>query len=197
MSAVRLAARGATPIGANDNHNWFNTIGPDLVGTGFNIDTSGILGGGQAGFNYQTGSWVIGIEGSVAGANLDSSRRSAFFPASDTYTAGVDLLTTVTGRVGYARDKWLAYAKGGWADADVELTLFDHGTPVVPTRATGPTAGRSAAAANTPFARTSRLASSTTMPSSIKMAGGSVARLVPQAWAAEYRSSTATSRFNR
>ena len=30
-----------------DNHNWFNTIGPDLVGTGFNIDTSGILGGGQ------------------------------------------------------------------------------------------------------------------------------------------------------
>lgn len=113
-----------------DNHNWFNTIGPDLVGTGFNIDTSGILGGGQAGFNYQTGSWVIGIEGSVAGANLDSSRRSAFFPASDTYTAGVDLLTTVTGRVGYARDKWLAYAKGGWAGADVELTLFDHGTPV-------------------------------------------------------------------
>lgn len=73
-----------------DNHNWFNTIGPDLVGTGFNIDTSGILGGGQAGFNYQTGSWVIGIEGSVAGANLDSSRRGAFFPASDTYTAGVD-----------------------------------------------------------------------------------------------------------
>jgi outer membrane immunogenic protein len=66
----------------------------------------------------------------VAGADLDSSRRSPFFPTSDNYTADVDLLTTVTGRVGYARDKWLAYTKGGWAGADIELTLFDHGTPV-------------------------------------------------------------------
>src|SRR5262249_3291856 len=41
------------------------------------------------------------------------------------------------------------------------------------------------------------LGSSTTMPSSIKMVGGSVALPVPQAWAAEYRSSTATSMFNR
>ena len=43
---------------------WFNTISPDLVGTRFDIDASGILCGGQAGFDYQTGSWVIGIEGS-------------------------------------------------------------------------------------------------------------------------------------
>ena len=35
-----------------------------------------------------------------------------------------------TGRVGYARDKWLAYTKGGWAGADIKLTLFDHETPV-------------------------------------------------------------------
>ena len=89
MSAVRLAARGATPIGATTTIT--GSIRLALIWSArFNIDTSGILGGGQAGFNYQTGSWVIGIEGSVAGANLDSSRRSAFFPASDTYTAGVD-----------------------------------------------------------------------------------------------------------
>src|SRR5262249_3488715 len=41
-----------------------------------------------------------------------------------------DLLTTVTGRIGYAQGKWLAYAKGDWAGADVELTLFDRATPV-------------------------------------------------------------------
>jgi len=113
-----------------DNHNWFNTIGPALVGTNFDIDASGVLGGGQAGFNYQTGAWVIRIEGSVAGADLDESRKSPFFPTSDTYTAEVNWLTTATGRIGYAQDKWLAYVKGGWAGADVELTLFDHGTPV-------------------------------------------------------------------
>jgi outer membrane immunogenic protein len=32
--------------------------------------------------------------------------------------------------VGYAWDRWLAYAKGGWAGADIELDLFDRGTPV-------------------------------------------------------------------
>jgi len=66
-----------------DNHNWFNTIGADLVGTRFDIDASGILGGGQAGFNYQSGPWVVGIEGSVAGADLDGTIRSPFFPTSD------------------------------------------------------------------------------------------------------------------
>jgi outer membrane immunogenic protein len=90
-----------------------------LVGTNFDIDASGIIGGGQAGFNYQTGPWVIGVEGSVAGSDLDSTIRSPFFPTSDSYSADVDFLTTVTGRIGYAQGKWLAYAKGGWAGADV------------------------------------------------------------------------------
>jgi outer membrane immunogenic protein len=113
-----------------DNHNWFNTIGPALVGTNFDIDVSGIIGGGQAGFNYQSGSWVLGVETSVAGADLDGSRNDPFFPGSGTYSADIDLLTTVTGRIGYAQGKWLAYAKGGWAGADVELALFDRETPV-------------------------------------------------------------------
>jgi outer membrane immunogenic protein len=60
----------------------------------------------------------------------DSSRKSPFFPASDRYSTEIGWLATATGRVGYARDRWLAYAKAGWAGADVELTLFDHITPV-------------------------------------------------------------------
>ena len=75
------------------------------------------------------GPWVIGVEGSVAGSDLDGTIRSPFFPTSDSYSADVDFLTTVD-RIGYAQGKWLAYAKGGWAGADVQLTLFDHGTPV-------------------------------------------------------------------
>lgn len=113
-----------------ENHNWFNTLGPALVISNFDIDGSGIMGGGQLGFNYQTGAWVFGIEGSAAGTELDGSIRSPFFPASDRYTMDVSWLTTVTGRVGYAWDRWLAYAKGGWAGADIELDLFDRGTPV-------------------------------------------------------------------
>jgi outer membrane immunogenic protein len=108
------------------NHNWFNTLGPTIVINTFDMDGSGLLGGGQAGFNYQSGAWLFGIEGSVAGADLSDSRPSPFFPTIDRYTSDITVLTTVTGRVGYARGRWLAYAKGGYAGADLELTLFDR-----------------------------------------------------------------------
>jgi len=166
-----------------------------LARTGTTITDLGLRAGPSP--NTELLLTVIGIEGSVAVACLDSSRRSPFFSTSDTYTADVDLLTTVTGRVGYARDKWLAYAKGGWAGADIELTLFDHGTPVRANSSDWANGWTVGGGGEYSICKNLSLGSSTTMPSSIKMVGGSVALPVPQAWAAEYRSSTATSMFNR
>lgn len=40
-----------------DNFNWFNTIGPVLVGAKFALDESGVLGGGQAG--YTLSNWGV------------------------------------------------------------------------------------------------------------------------------------------
>jgi outer membrane immunogenic protein len=115
----------------NANNNWFNTLGPTRVINNFDIDAgSGVLGGGQVGYNFQSGPWVFGVEASIAGTDLEGSRRSSVFPASDRYTTEISWLTTVTGRVGYAWDRWLAYGKGGWAGADIDLDLFDQGTPV-------------------------------------------------------------------
>ncbi|MGZ8401421.1 MAG: outer membrane protein [Methyloceanibacter sp.] len=108
------------------NRNWFNTDGPELLGTNFGFDDGAVIGGGQVGFNYQSGAWVLGVEGSVARADLSDSRPSPFFPTIDRYSSDISWLATVTGRLGYARDRWLVYAKGGWAGADVELTLFDR-----------------------------------------------------------------------
>jgi outer membrane immunogenic protein len=98
--------------------------------TDFDMDGSGFLGGGQAGFNYQSGAWVFGIEGSIAGTDLNDSIPSPFFPMSDRYSMDIDWLATVSGRIGYAHGRWLAYGKGGWAGAEVGLTLFDRFTPV-------------------------------------------------------------------
>jgi outer membrane immunogenic protein len=69
---------------------------------------------------------VLGIEGAVAGTDMSDSRPSPFFPTIDRYTSDISVLATVTGRLGYARDRWLAYAKAGWAGADIDLTLFDR-----------------------------------------------------------------------
>jgi outer membrane immunogenic protein len=111
------------------NRNWFNTIGPAKVIDSFNMDTSGVIGGGQLGYNFQAGSWVLGAEWSLAAADLHTSLTSSVFP-SDRYTASYNALTTAVGRLGYAAGSWLAYAKAGYAGADVHLTLFDRSTPV-------------------------------------------------------------------
>ena len=108
------------------NPNWFNTLLSDTVINTFDMDGSGLLGGGQAGFNYQSGAWVIGIEGSIAGADVSGNRRSPYFPTIDRYSSEIDVLATVAGRIGYAWDRWLAYAKGGYAGGNVALTLLDQ-----------------------------------------------------------------------
>jgi outer membrane immunogenic protein len=74
----------------------------------------GLLGGGQVGCDYQAGAWVFGVEGMFDWSDLRGS-------ALDPLAAGViendkfKWLGTATGRVGYAFDRTLFYAKGGAA----------------------------------------------------------------------------------
>ncbi|MGH9810701.1 MAG: outer membrane protein, partial [Terriglobia bacterium] len=109
-----------------DNPNFFNTSGSVLLGRNFDFNTGGLTGGGQLGFNYQAGAWVLGVEWSAVAPNLDAREASPFFPTIDVYRTDVQWLTSVTGRLGYAQDRWLAYAKAGWAGAEVGLNLKDR-----------------------------------------------------------------------
>jgi outer membrane immunogenic protein len=115
---------------AYKNPNWFNTLGPEIVISNFAVDAGGFVGGGQTGFTIQSGAWVFGVEGAFAGTTIDGDVKSPFFPEADSYQVDVSSLAAVVGRLGYAWGRWLAYGKGGWAGADVELTLFDQVTPV-------------------------------------------------------------------
>lgn len=107
------------------NANYFNTLGPTLVGSDFGLDASGALGGGQAGFSHQAGPWVFGIEGTASASGLRDTRASPLFPATDTFETRIGWLATVAARIGYAQGQWLGYAKAGWAGADVKLRLHD------------------------------------------------------------------------
>jgi outer membrane immunogenic protein len=108
-----------------DNRNYFNTSGPVLLGRNFDFDADGFMGGGQLGFNYQAGAWVLGVEWSAIAPDLNAREPSPYFPAIDVYRTDVQWLTSVTGRVGYAQGRWLAYAKAGWAGGEVGLNLVD------------------------------------------------------------------------
>ncbi len=78
-------------------------------------DVDGFLGGAQVGCDYQfAGGWVIGIAGDYAWTNADGSSVSLLFPAYLNHSS-VKSLASVTGRIGYAWDRFLAYVKGGGA----------------------------------------------------------------------------------
>lgn len=91
-----------------------------LTGEAVSNDSSGVIAGGQIGYNAQFGKLVLGIEAALSGTGL--SDRADSVVAGVTFGTSVDWIGTVTGRVGYAGDHWLAYAKGGWAIASLELT---------------------------------------------------------------------------
>jgi outer membrane immunogenic protein len=78
-------------------------------------DPSGVLGGLQAGCDYQfAGGFVAGIAGDYAWTDADGSNLSLLFPGFTNHSR-VKSLSSVTGRVGYAWDRFLGYVKGGGA----------------------------------------------------------------------------------
>jgi outer membrane immunogenic protein len=107
--------------------------GIDIVNTilddGFGVldnDLDGLLGGVYGGFNYQTGNFVLGLEGSFAGADITGSESgdvALFGPFGFTAETETDInwLATATGRVGFlVSDNFLVFAKGGAAFAEIE-----------------------------------------------------------------------------
>jgi outer membrane immunogenic protein len=88
------------------------------------IDANRVLGGFQAGFNYQFNSVVAGVEGEFAWTDIKGT--SNWIEGGDPHTVSTDLrrLTTAAGRLGYAFDRALVYIKGGgaWENVDYNHT---------------------------------------------------------------------------
>src|SRR5436190_17882001 len=103
-------------------------------GTSFGSSTaSGAIGGLQAGCNYQVGAWVFGLQGDYDWTNANQTNTAAvtFTPAAPLAPFGFSTysklksLASVTGRVGYAFDRFLGYVKGGgaWEQSDYSLLI--------------------------------------------------------------------------
>ena len=130
---------GQIGYGWSDSHwlsNHFDGIGP-CVGGGFIIpcdpvdqNSKGFVGGGQVGARWQTGSWVFGIEGTLAGSHLNASSLAVSFP-SVIYDTNVRYIYTGTAQVGYALDRSLLYVKGGYAGARLFLNSTTSGGATV------------------------------------------------------------------
>ncbi|MFD0462321.1 outer membrane protein [Microvirga aerilata] len=102
---------------------------PGLAGTLVFPDNEdgGFTGGAQIGYNYQIGSFVVGLETDIQWADTGDDEEVLFTPgpgSSGVFVPGTfenndtDWFGTVRARVGIALDRFLIYGTGGFAYTD-------------------------------------------------------------------------------
>jgi outer membrane immunogenic protein len=120
---------------------------PWLNGATHSNNSAGVIGGLEAGYNWQWTNFVLGIEADISGSSLNHSESFAVpfgGPAPDTYNSKLTWLGTVRGRVGWAFDRVLVFGTGGVAFAGLKDGIVDTFFPFAPTTdsvATGWAAG--------------------------------------------------------
>lgn len=89
----------------------------------------GLSGGLLAGYNWQVGTWVLGVESDISALGVYDDR---IFPSidpnksTDRLTSRYDWLGTVRGRAGYATGQGLFFATGGLAYGRVRH-IYEYG----------------------------------------------------------------------
>jgi outer membrane immunogenic protein len=104
-------------------------LSDSFTGGSVSASSSGVIGGGQFGYNFQNGNFVFGAELVFDGTSLDASGSAGPLSA----TAKTNWVTTLAARFGWTTsNNWLWYGKagGGWANNDVTVTNFFNGTQV-------------------------------------------------------------------
>ena len=89
------------------------------------LDRDGFIGGGQMGYNWQSNTpWVWGLEADISYTDVNSRRDFVTLnngvPLNNSLSSRMNYFGTVRGRVGYAWDRTLVYATGGFAYGEVE-----------------------------------------------------------------------------
>jgi opacity protein-like surface antigen len=86
-----------------------------------------LTGGIHVGWQKHWGRLVAGIEAGFSVLRFDNTTESPLIPLLSRSAEVRDILI-LTGRLGYADGRWLAYAKGGVASAQIDISYDDRFT---------------------------------------------------------------------
>jgi outer membrane immunogenic protein len=113
-------------IGVNLGGTWANTNSENFTG-----DMSGVVGGGQVGYNWQVNNVLLGVEGDFNGTSLRNS-NDVFVPGVGAFSTEAKLpwFATARGRLGWVNGPWLVYATGGAAWVNFEANITGPGGSV-------------------------------------------------------------------
>jgi outer membrane immunogenic protein len=111
-------------VGGGTGRTSFSVTAPGLFTT-TSDEIRGFVGGGQAGFNWQFGPLVAGVEVDAQFSHQQNGVQVFGLQIAN----GMNYFSTLRGRVGYAMDEWLFYvtAGGGYADTHANLNLGSFG----------------------------------------------------------------------
>jgi len=114
-------------VGGQFGHSEDQDLDDYNHGLGWGYDESGVVAGGQLGYNFQWNWLVLGIEAEGGYMNLDGSGIDphAFSPDTKGETDS-DFFTTIRGRLGFAFGHWLFYATGGGIGVNLETRVIDN-----------------------------------------------------------------------
>lgn len=126
-------------IGANAGGGWATDTVTRLdhgsaeypVGYSANQKFSGILGGGQIGYDFQFNKIVLGVYGNIDAADLTATtpELSVLGDELSTHSTKINWIADAGGRVGLAWGSWLPYVKGGGAWINETGTSIDTAVP--------------------------------------------------------------------
>jgi outer membrane immunogenic protein len=121
-------------VGGNVGYGW-SDIKPGTVSfydpvsvfqgsiEGINYTSEGVIGGVQAGYNYQINNMMLGLEIDFSATGIKGSVAN---PGGSASTSKIDWMATARARAGLVMDRALFYATGGLAVAHTKTTLDDY-----------------------------------------------------------------------
>ena len=120
---IGLNAGASFRVNNNNNNNnafLFAGVNPFLFGNNNNNNQVGFVGGGQIGYNWQTGPIVFGLEADAQyRSNIGNNNNNNFFGGGGNNNNG-GFYGTARGRLGYAiTPMFMIYATGGAAFGNV------------------------------------------------------------------------------
>jgi opacity protein-like surface antigen len=107
-------------VGGNFGGAW-TTGNLNIPGNNFYGGLTDFIGGAQAGYNFQAGHFLYGVEGTFDWATFDHPT----LPTPTLGSVSQDWMATVTGRFGVVEDQWLVYGKlgAGWVHSSAILNF--------------------------------------------------------------------------
>jgi outer membrane immunogenic protein len=111
-------------IGAGVGPDWGKSTYSDASIANGTFQPDRAFGGGQFGYNFQRGHFVFGVEADLGVMDLSVGQINA---NTKDYGMNGGFYADVTGRLGYAMDRTLLYAKGGAAWLDTKFSVNNGG----------------------------------------------------------------------